>query len=150
MIVALHFERYRPTVSDIDDTCIFFAGFYQYAGPRSRKFLQFFLRVLVGAVLTPHHRENSQLGEIWLAAEDSLNALEFFRSESVLLDEFWGDCWLGSRRLAGHRQMQGNESARPLNHSNKNFHQIVTSWKRPARLRTTNLGCRYQQGGIYG
>jgi hypothetical protein len=36
----------------------------------------------------------------------------------VLLDEFWGDCWLGSRHLASHRQMQGNESARPLNHSN--------------------------------
>jgi hypothetical protein len=39
MIVALHFERDRPTVSDIDDTCIFFAGFDQNARTRSRKFL---------------------------------------------------------------------------------------------------------------
>jgi hypothetical protein len=69
----------------------------------------------------------------------------------VLLDEFWGDCWFGSRRLADHLQLQGNESARPLNHSNKNFHQIVTFWKRPARLRTTNLGCQHEhEGGIYG
>ena len=82
-------------------------------------------------MLTPHYGENSQLGEIWLATENLLNALEFFRSESVLLDEFWGDCWLGSRRLAGHRQMQGNESARPLNHSNKNF--IKSSHPRSVR-----------------
>jgi hypothetical protein len=58
----------------------------------------------------------------------------------VLLDEFWGDCWLGSRLLADHRQIHVNESARPLNHSNKNFHQIATPWKRPAAHRTTNLG----------
>jgi hypothetical protein len=44
----------------------------------------------------------------------------------VLFDEFWGDCWLGSRHLADHRQIHVNESASPLNHSNKNFHQIAT------------------------
>jgi hypothetical protein len=98
-------------------------------------------------MLTPHYGENSELGEIWLPTEDLLNALELPRGEAVLLDEFWGDCWLGSRHLADHRQIHVNESARPLNHSNKNFHQIATSLKRPATLRTTNLG--YQnEGGI--
>ena len=121
MIVALHFERDRPTVTDIDNTCIFFAGFDQNIRPSSRKFLQFFFRVLVGTMLTPHYGENSQLGKIWLAAENFVDALEFFRCEAVLLDKFWGDCWLGSRHLAGHRQIYVSESASSLNHSNKNF-----------------------------
>jgi hypothetical protein len=68
-------------------------------------------------VLAPHYRENSQLGEIWLAPEDFLNALEFFRGEAVLLDKFWSDYWLGHRHLADHRQVHVTESARPLNHS---------------------------------
>ena len=121
MIVTLHFKRDRPTVADIDDTCIFFAGFDQNIRTSSRKFLQLFFRVLVRAVLAPHYGENSQLGKIWLAAQNFLNALEFFRGEAVLPDKFWGDCWLGSRHLAGHRQIYVNESASPLNHSNKNF-----------------------------
>jgi hypothetical protein len=63
----------------------------------------------------------------------------------VLLDEFWRDCWFGNRHLADDRQIHVNESARPLNHSNKNFRSNRDVWKRPAGLRTTNLG--YQQDG---
>jgi hypothetical protein len=65
----------------------------------------------------------------------------------VLLNEFWGDCWLGSRHLADHRQIYVNKSAGPLNQSNENFHQIARFWKRPTGPRTTNFGYQKKEGG---
>ena len=44
--MALHFERDRPTVADIDDTCVFFAGFYQNAGPVVGNFFSSFFEFL--------------------------------------------------------------------------------------------------------
>ena len=58
MIVALDLERDRPAVADVDDARVFFAGFDQNVRAGGRKFLQFVPRVLVGAMLAPHHREN--------------------------------------------------------------------------------------------
>ncbi len=146
MIVALHLERDGPTIADINDTCIFLAGFYQNARPGSRKFLQFFLRVFIGAVFTPHYGENSQLSKIGFAPEDFLNSLEFLRGEAVLFDEFRGDCWLGSRHLADHRQIHVSESASPLNHSIRIFikSRHLGSVRQLIELRT--LGVKMREG----
>src|SRR5207247_9427127 len=89
MIVALHLKRDGPTIADIDNPCIFLAGFYQNARPCSWKFLQFFLRVFIGAMLTPHYGENSQLSNIWLEPDDFLNPLQFLRREPELFHESW-------------------------------------------------------------
>ena len=47
------------------------------------KFFQLESRIFVGAMLTPHDREDPELGEVWFAAEDFLNPLEFFRGQTV-------------------------------------------------------------------
>src|SRR5947208_12771137 len=54
MIVAFNLESYRPAVADIDNTGVFFAGFHQNVRTDRWKFFQFFSRIFVGAVLTPH------------------------------------------------------------------------------------------------
>src|SRR5205085_4459390 len=66
VIVAFHLERNRPAVADIDHAGIFFAGLHQNVRAARRKFFQLAPRVLIGAMLTPHHGEDSQLGKIRL------------------------------------------------------------------------------------
>src|SRR5262249_15593833 len=94
MIVALHLERDRPAIADINYARIFFAGFNQNVRASRGKLLQFFHRIFVRAVLAPHNRENSQLGEVWFAPEDLLDSFEFFRRQTVLLHEFGCNRWI--------------------------------------------------------
>jgi len=42
----------------------------------------------VGAVLAPHHAEDAQLGDVWLAPEDLLYARVFFGGEAVFGGDF--------------------------------------------------------------
>ena len=53
--MALDLERDSPTVADIDDAGIFFARFDQNTRASRGKLLQFSPRVLVRAMLAPHH-----------------------------------------------------------------------------------------------
>src|SRR5262249_3659225 len=48
-------------------------------------------RGLVGAVLAPHRRENPELHEVRLAAQDLEDARILLRGEVVLPDDFFGD-----------------------------------------------------------
>ena len=48
-------------------------------------------------MLAPHHREDAELGEVRLAAEDLLDALEFLRREAVFRDKFGRDGGFGGR-----------------------------------------------------
>ena len=98
VIVALDLERHRPAVADIDDARVFFAGFDQNVWPGGGKFFQLAPRILVGAVLAPHHRENAELGEIRLAPENLFDALEFVRHQTVFRDELGCDGGIGSGR----------------------------------------------------
>ena len=59
------------------------------AGGRQRA--QPFLRALVGAVLVPHGREDAELGQRRLAADQVEDALVFVRLQPVVGDEFRGD-----------------------------------------------------------
>ena len=45
--------------------------------PYGRKTLQKGAGALVGTMLAPHHRKNSELGEVWFASQNFLDALEF-------------------------------------------------------------------------
>src|SRR3982074_1912848 len=65
VIVALDFERDCPAVANIDDPGVFFASFNQDIWSARRKFLQFFSRIFVRAVLAPHHGKDSELGKVW-------------------------------------------------------------------------------------
>ena len=95
MIVALDLERDRPAIADIDDARVFFAGFHENIRPGRRKFFQLAPRVFVGAMLAPHDRENAQLGEVWLAAEDFFDALEFVRRQTMFRDQLRSDFRFG-------------------------------------------------------
>ena len=95
MIVALDLERDRPAVADIDHAGVFLAGLDQNVRPGGRKFLQLLPRVLVGAMLAPHDRENPELGEIRLASENLFDALVFLRGQAVFRDEFGCDWRIG-------------------------------------------------------
>src|SRR4029450_6717979 len=68
-------------------------------------------------MLAPHHREDAQLGEIRVTAENFLDAREFFWSETVLLDEFGCNDRICSRLLAGHRRDHTNRCGLCLNGS---------------------------------
>jgi hypothetical protein len=105
VIVALDFERDRPAIADIDNTGVFFARFDQNVRPGGGKFLQFFSRIFVRAVLAPHDRENAELGEVRFTPEDFFDALEFFRCKAVLCHNFRCHNRIDSRRLAGHRHV---------------------------------------------
>ena len=48
-------------------------------------------------MLAPHDREDPELGEVRIAAQDFFNAFEFVRGETVLRDEFRSDGWSQSQ-----------------------------------------------------
>ena len=55
-------------------------------------------------MLTPHHRKDSQLGEIRFAPENFFDPLEFFRRETVFRHKFRSNNRIGGRCGARHRQ----------------------------------------------
>ena len=101
VIVRFHLEGDAPAVADVDDAGVFLARLDQHARAGRGKFAQFEPRIFVGAMLAPHDGKDAQLGEIRLALEDVLYALEFLRREAVLGDEFGGDGGIG--HAAGKR-----------------------------------------------
>jgi hypothetical protein len=56
-------------------------------------------RRFVGAVLGPHHAENAELREVWLAAENFFYFREFDSCEIMLRDRFGGDPCFGLHQL---------------------------------------------------
>ena len=99
VIVALDFERDRPAVADVDHAGVFFARPNENVRAGCRKFFQLAPRVFVGTMLAPHDRENSQLGEIRLAAENFLDAFVFFRRETMFAHHFGRNLWFRSHLL---------------------------------------------------
>ena len=103
VIVAFHFERDRPAVPDIDYAGVFFTGLYQNVRAARWKFSELAPRVLVGAMLTPHDRENPELGEIRLPTQNFFDSLEFFRRQAVFRHQLRSNFRIGGRG-ARHRQ----------------------------------------------
>src|SRR5258705_1496103 len=87
MIVRFHFECRGQTIPDIDYTRVF-AGSLQYLRAASRQAAQMHLARLVRAVLTPHHAEDAQLGEVRFAPKNFLDARVLFIGEAVFSREF--------------------------------------------------------------
>src|SRR5207302_9038494 len=103
MIVTLDLEGDCPAIANIHHAGIFFTGLHQNIWSGRRKFLQFFSRIFVGAVLAPHHGKDSKLGKVWFTPKNFLYALKFLRTEAVLLDHFRRHAWIDNR--IGHRQL---------------------------------------------
>ena len=98
MIVRLDFEDGAEAVADVHDSGIF-AGALHHTLALRGKALQVHAARFIGAVLAPHHAENSELGEIRVAAEDFLDARVFLGREAVLGGDLWSDFDVGINHL---------------------------------------------------
>src|ERR1700682_1846815 len=110
MIVTLDLEGDFPATANIHNAGIFFTGLHQNIGSGRRKFLQFFSRIFVRAVLAPHHGKDSELGKVWFTPKNFLYALKFLRTAAVLLDHFRRHAWIDNR--IGHRQVTLTDARR--------------------------------------
>src|SRR5262249_11393773 len=90
MVVRLHFECDGEAVSDVDDARVLSRPLND-ARSRGREPLQMDPRGLVGAVLAPHGRENAELDQTRLAAENLQDPLILLLRGVVLGDELWRD-----------------------------------------------------------
>src|SRR5262249_28583794 len=100
MIVGLDFEGDGETVANVYDAGILFSGPDEDLLRFGRKGLEHGPRVLIGAVLAPHDREDAQLGITGLPAQELLDALVLCGRKIVLLDQFGGDAGVGHRGKA--------------------------------------------------
>src|SRR5437016_13471656 len=77
-------------------------------------------------MLTPHHRKDPQLGEVWLAAENFFDPLKFFRAETMFRHQLRSNNRIGGRFGADHRQRTLTElkrdSTRLVNNSEQFTH----------------------------
>ena len=85
--MRFNFESSDQAVADVNDARVFARALHNELAAR-RQALQVNFARLVGAVLAPHHAEDAQLGDVWLAAEDLLDAGVFVGGEAVLRGDF--------------------------------------------------------------
>src|SRR6267143_995976 len=95
MIVRFNFESSDQAVADVDDARVFARALHDEFAARGQA-LQMDFAGFVGAVLTPHHAENAQLGDIRLAAENLFHARVFFGGEAVFGGNLWSDSNFGA------------------------------------------------------
>ncbi len=87
VIVALHLERHRPAIADIDHARILLARLDEDSRPGCWKFAQLLAGILVGTMLAPHHREDAQLREVRRPPEDRDDALVLLRREPMFRNQ---------------------------------------------------------------
>src|SRR5205823_271110 len=75
-------------IADVNNAGILFSCADQNTRRFGGKAFQEWPCVLVGAMLAPHDRKNSQLGVTRLPTEDAFDSLVFLWREAVLLDKF--------------------------------------------------------------
>ena len=110
VVVALHLEDAGVPVADVDDAGVL-ARALDHPRRLRRQRAQVQARGLVGAVLVPHRRDDAELGQRRLAADEVDEALVFVRLEAVLLHELGGDVDVGSASLSHIRPAAGQRNA---------------------------------------
>ncbi len=95
VVVRFDLEGDRQTVSDVHQTGVLFAGFFQRAGAGTGQLFQLGDGVLVAAVFGPHNREDTQLGVGGRTSQDFQDFLVFFFAQPVLEGEGEGDFSFG-------------------------------------------------------
>src|SRR5882762_8982038 len=111
MIVRFHFECRGQTIPDIDDTRVF-TWSLQYLRTASRQSAQMHLARFVGTVLTPHHAEDAQLGEVRFAPKNFLDARVLFSGEAVLSRQFRCDSDFSFEHLDVSKRRDKNPTCR--------------------------------------
>ena len=90
VVVALHLEDAGQPVANVDDASVL-ARPLNDPGRLGGQFAQVQARALVGAMLVPHGREDAQLRDGRLAADQGQDALIFIRLEAMFGDQRRGD-----------------------------------------------------------
>jgi hypothetical protein len=94
MVVALHLEHRGLPVANVDHARILARALNDACSAR-RELAQVQARGLVRAMLVPHRREDAELGEARLPADQIEDALILLRLQAMLGDELGGDHWFG-------------------------------------------------------
>ena len=89
MVVRFYLEGAGQSVTDVHQTSVLLARLHQHLAAFLGQRFQPGDGVLVAAMLTPHHRENAQFGEVGRAAQDLLDALELFGQQAQFLSGFY-------------------------------------------------------------
>ena len=87
MIVRFHFEDGGEAVANVHDAGIF-AGTLQHLRRARGEAPEMHAAGFIGAMLAPHHAENSEFGEIGFAAENVPDARVFLGRDAVFGDDF--------------------------------------------------------------
>src|SRR5882672_2079801 len=94
MVVRLDLERASPAIADVDDARVLSRPLQHQLAARGQP-LQVYAGRLVGAVLAPHHAENTKFGQRGrTAAEQLLDFRVLLRRQAVLPDYFRSDGWV--------------------------------------------------------
>src|SRR6266852_9849053 len=107
MIVRFDLEGGNEAVADVHDACVFSRALHDKLAARGQP-LQVDLARFVGAVLAPHHAEDAQFGDVWVAAKDFFHAGVFFGGEAVLGGDLRSDSNLSAS--GGHISIQREKS----------------------------------------
>ena len=86
VVVALHFEDQRIAVANVDHACILTRS-ANYLRTLGRQSAQPFLRRLVGTMLIPHRREDTQFGQRRRPAQKVQDALILVGVQAVVRDK---------------------------------------------------------------
>ncbi len=125
MIVRFDLEGGDEAAADVHNAGVFARTLHDELAARGQA-LEVHLARLVGAMLAPHHGENSELGDIGLSAEDLLYARVFFRGQAMLCGDFCGDFDFGG--CGCHLILPKEERARHAVPSQKR--NLPPSWRR--------------------
>src|SRR5215469_11825011 len=105
MVMRLDLKGTRPAIPNIDDARVLSRSLNDAAAACGQA-LEMNARRLVGAVLAPHHAEDSEFGERWLAAKKLQDLLVFVWRDSVIFQELGCDL-AGGRYSLGVRCQHG-------------------------------------------
>ena len=100
VVVRFDLERRHQPVADIHHAGILARPLHHQLAARGQA-LQVHLARFVGAMLAPHHREDTQLRDVRLAPQDLLHPRVFFCGKPVLGRDFRRDSYF--RRCRGHQ-----------------------------------------------
>jgi hypothetical protein len=124
MIVRFDFEGGNEAVADVHDTSVFTRALHDEFAARGQS-LQVDLAGFVGAVLAPHHAENAQFGDVWVAAKDLLDARVFLARDAMLGGDLRSDSNFGAG--SGHIQIS-EKNWKPLTLSPLRRRRALRSW----------------------
>src|SRR5580765_5829136 len=87
MIVRFYFERGDEPIADVHNAGVFARTLHHEFAARGQALQVHFAR-LIGAVLAPHHTENTEFGDVGVAAENLLDARVLVARNAVFGGDF--------------------------------------------------------------